>query len=101
MVVYVVVSNVSRAFDPAIMYRAANAADIREARSPKKERQAMFKSTPEMRSTPAKLTAIPSQAREGMSPPENFTNSAAKIGCRATIAVPAATLVIRMERKKP
>ena len=51
--------------------------------------------------TPMKLTNIPSQALLGINPPLNLRKSAAKIGWSAAIAVPAATLVILIAKKKP
>ena len=45
--------------------------------------------------------SIPSQAFLGICPPVSFTKKAAKIGCVATIAVPAVTLVSLIERKNP
>ena len=43
---------------------------------------------------------MPSQTLDGICPPLIFTKSAANIGCNATSAVPAATLVQRIARKK-
>ena len=69
--------------------------------SPKKDLKEIERSTPETNTTPTKLTIIPSQAFDGISPPLNFTNKAANIGCNATSAVPAATVVILIAKKKP
>ena len=52
-------------------------------------------------STPVKLISIPSQAFVGICPPVSLTKNAAKIGCVATIAVPAVTLVMRIDKKNP
>ena len=83
------------------MYKAARAAEIKAAISPKKLLRDICKSIPEISSTPAKLTIIPNHARDGIWPPLNFTKRAAKIGWSATIAVPAATVVIRIAKKNP
>ena len=83
------------------MYAAARAAEIIAATSPKNDSNEIVRSTPETSATPTKLTIIPSHAVDGICPPLNFTNKAAKIGCKATNAVPAATVVIRIARKKP
>ena len=69
--------------------------------SPKKDLNEIVRSTPDTKTTPAKLTIIPSHAFDGMFPPLNFTNNAAKIGCNATSAVPAATVVILIAKKNP
>jgi hypothetical protein len=83
------------------MYAAAKAAEIIAAISPTNDLSEIVRSTPETRATPTKLTIIPSHAVEGICPPLNFTNKAAKIGCSATRAVPAATVVILIAKKKP
>ena len=82
------------------MYTAARAAEIRAAKSPRKARNEICKSIPDITSTPTKLTTIPSQARDGIAPPVSFTKRAANIGWSATSAVPAATVVIRIAKKK-
>ncbi|CAB4576743.1 unannotated protein [freshwater metagenome] len=43
---------------------------------------------------------MPLQALRGICPPLNFINRAAKIGWVAVSAVPVATLVMRIARKK-
>ena len=80
---------------------AARAAEIIAARSPKNDLYEICKSTPETSATPRKLTIIPSHAVDGICPPDSFTNKAAKIGCNATKAVPAATDVILIAKKNP
>ena len=69
------------------------------ATSPVKDRSEILKSTPEIKITPVKLTIIPNQAREGICPPLTLTNRAVNIGCSATRAVPAATVVNRIAKK--
>jgi hypothetical protein len=53
-----------------------------------------------LKSHQKRLTTIPSQARDGICPPLSLTNRAVNIGCRATRAVPAATVVRRIAKKK-
>ena len=71
------------------------------ATSPLKASQEIERSTPEIINTPRNETPIPSHALDGIYPPSALTKSAAKIGCRATSAVPAATVVQRIAIKKP
>ena len=83
------------------MYNAARAAEINAATSPRNDLNEICKSTPDISNTPEKLTNIPNHALDGIWPPLILTKSAAKIGCKATSAVPAATVVQRIAKKKP
>ena len=80
---------------------AESDAEIIAATSPLNESQEIERSTPEIINTPRNETPIPSHALEGIFPPSILTKSAAKIGCKATRAVPAATVVHRIAIKKP
>ena len=80
---------------------AARAAEIIAATSPLKASHEIDRSTPEIINTPRNETPIPSHALEGIYPPSILTKSAAKMGCSATRAVPAATVVQRIAMKKP
>ena len=71
------------------------------ATSPLNASQEIDRSTPAIITTPRNETPIPSQALDGINPPSILTKSAAKIGCSATSAVPAATVVQRIAIKKP
>ena len=55
---------------------------------------------PVISATEKNAISIPLHAREGITPPRTLKKIAAKIGCKAVSAVPVATLVYRIARKK-
>ena len=80
---------------------AESDAEIIAATSPLNASQEIERSTPEIINTPRNETPIPSHALDGIFPPNILTKSAANIGCSATSAVPAATVVQRIAIKNP